>query len=144
MGNKKEIACTYTIYAYPGVDFPDQYKNFVRSKWIRSYRYGNDFIKLADADSYFATYTYYITTLILKPETIVRLALLTEDTDVALGFSVSRGNILDYIHVHKDYRKSGIGMKLLPKNIDTFTHLTKTGMKLWPTKMPQAKFNPFA
>lgn len=144
MGNKEKIESTYTIYAYRGEVFPDQYKNFVRSKWMRSYRYGNDFMKLANADGYFTAYTYYITALMGRADTVIRLALLTEDTDVALGFSVSRGNILDYIHVHKDYRRSGIGEKLLPKNIDTFTHLTKTGMKLWPTKLAHAIFNPFA
>ena len=134
---------SYTIKRYNGF-CPEDFKNFIRSRWMRSYRFGNDYIKLADSDSYFAKYTYYLTILLSHPEMHLRIAALTESPDVALGFSVCRGNILDYVHVQKDFRKQGIGMKLIPNGINTFTHLTRTGIKLWSTKLPNAKFNPFA
>ncbi len=110
---------------------------------MRSFRYGNDYMKLADSDSYYRSYEIYLTLLLYKPEAVVRLAVLTDDPDVALGFSVVRGPILDYVHVHKDFRKQGIGKKLVPNDIETITHLTKTGMKLWSTKLPKATFDPF-
>lgn len=144
MGNKEKIESTYTVVGYPGQSFPSQYVNYVRARWMRSYRFGNDFIRLIDSDAYFTSYTYYLTGLLFRPDAFIRLAVLTDTPDVALGFSVCRDGILDYIHVHKDYRKIGIGKKLMPPGIKIFTHLTKTGMKLWPTKLADAKFNPFA
>lgn len=135
---------TYVIYRYPGCTLPKNYLNFVISKWSRSYRYGNDYIKLADSNAYFATYSAYIIRLLDQLSTNVRIACLADDTDVALGFSVTRGQILDYVHVHKDCRRHGIGTLLVPEDVKTFTHLTRTGMKLWSTKLPDAIFDPFA
>lgn len=92
-----------------------------------------------------------------KPDCLIKLAVLTEDKDVVLGFSVSREDVLDYIHVHKDSRKDaemlidgkvvkfpgGIGKKLLPKPLTTFTHLTKIALIIWQTeKYKHLKFNP--
>jgi hypothetical protein len=120
------------------------YINLIYSKWLRSFRYGNDYIKLTDSESYYVNYHRYITTLLQKPETTIRLAVLTDDADVVLGFSVSRGNILDYVHVHKDNRRIGIGTKLIPPGIDTFTHCTKTWLSIWNDKYKDWKFNLFA
>jgi hypothetical protein len=136
---------SYTVIRYAGRSLPDIYRNLVLSKWMRSFRYGNDYIKLADSDSYYFAYSIYINRILnLLPDTLVRLAVLTSDTDVVLGFSVIRGRILDFVHVHKDQRRQGIGRSLVPDYIERFTHLTRTGMKLWPTKMPKCKFDPFA
>lgn len=154
MGHTEAVSHSYTIYVYPGALLPKQYLNFVFSRWAKSYRHGNDYIKLCDSDSYFAAYRKYILALLLRPETRVRIAALSDEMDIALGFAVIREKILDYVHVHKDFRKQGIGRYLVgiphmetPHNntkIEEFTHLTKTGMKLWPTKLAHAKFNPFA
>jgi GNAT superfamily N-acetyltransferase len=134
---------TYSIIAYPAAKLPDTYRNMIFSKWLRSLRYGNDYYKLIDQEVYFTTYHIYIENLLSRPNAVVRLAALTEDQDVALGFSVARDNVLDYVHVQRDYRRTGIGTSLVPKGIDTITHLTKIGAGLWSLKLPQAKFNPF-
>lgn len=138
-----KVIPTYVVFRYLGLTLPRTYTNFVISRWSKSYRYGNDYIKLIDSDSYFATYTTYIMRLLTQRETMVRIACLADEPDTALGFSVTRGNILDYVHVHKDARKHGIGSLLIPDGIETITHLTKTGLKLWPTKMPKVIFDPF-
>lgn len=136
---------SYVILRYAGYNLPDRYYNFVKSKWMNSYRYGNDYIKLCYSPSYFAAYSHYIDALMAtKANVVVRIAALNSDLDVALGFSVARGNTLDYVHVHKDCRRQGIGKHLVPAGIDTITHLTKVGLKLWPLKLATAKFNPFA
>lgn len=139
----KEVTPSYTVTVYNGRFFPSRFFPLILSKWMRSFRYGNDYIKLSDPQSYYTAYNHYIRMLLLKPETRVHLAHLTDDDDVILGFCVSRFNILDYLYVQKDFRKQGIARFLLPDNIDTFTHLTRTGLKLWSVKMPKAKFNPF-
>jgi GNAT superfamily N-acetyltransferase len=72
----------------------------------------------------------------------VRLAVLSDDRDVVLGFSVSREDILDYVHVHKDMRKQGVATSLIPKDIKIITHLTKTALLVWP-KYENITFNPF-
>jgi hypothetical protein len=73
----------------------------------------------------------------------VRLAVLGDDSDVVLGFSCSRGDVLDYVHVHKDYRRNGIGCSLISEGIQTITHLTHNGMSFWTAVLPNTKFNPF-
>lgn len=146
----------YTVVQYSGKDLPASYRGLIYSKWLRSLRHGNDYFKLIDGKSYYESYSAYISMLLLKPECVVRLAVLADDRDVVLGFSVSRGTVLDYVHVLRirlkvptgfdvtDYRRHGIGTKLIPKGIDTFTHITKTWLIVWGNKFPQWRFNPFA
>lgn len=134
---------SYTIMGYLSHALPNEYRNYVMAKWMRSYRYGNDYIKLSDSDSYFEAYNSYINIVLMHPSAIVRIAALADDPDVALGFSVCRDTILDYVWVHKDNRKQGIGGFLVPPNIEAFTHLTRVGLKLWPLQLPGAKFKPF-
>jgi GNAT superfamily N-acetyltransferase len=110
---------------------------------MRSYRYGNEYIKLIDSDHYFESYSIFINRILCDPHTIVRIAVLSDNLDVALGFSVMRMATLDYVHVHKDCRKQGIAKMLVPFSISTFTHLTKIAAKLWSTKAPNAKLKPF-
>ena len=57
------------------------------------------------------------------------IAVLTDDYDVALGFSVSEGCKLHYVHVHKDMRKQGIARSLDSNfEVEVITHLTKMSM----------------
>lgn len=150
------IGAEYSIISFHGWELPPQYHNVIYSKWLRSLRHGNDYFKLVDAEAYYSTYRRYIEKILSLPETVVRLAVIADDHDVVLGFSVSRKNILDYIHVLRirteiptglaisDYRRHGIGAHLLPPGIDTFTHLTKTALTIWGSKFQHWKFNPFA
>ncbi len=79
----------------------------------------------------------------MRPNTLVRVAVLSDDPDVALGFSVSEGHVLHYVHTQKDVFRQGIARSLVPFEVKVLTHLTKTGMMLWSTKLPEAIFNPF-
>lgn len=115
----------------------------VYSKWLRSLKYGNDYFKLIYPTAYFRVYQKYIEAMLLRPGCVVRLAVLTEDPDVVLGFSISRAHILDYVHCHKDARRLGIATALCNFEITMITHLTKTGMIIWNKKLPKAVFNPF-
>lgn len=135
---------SYTIFRYSGEVLPFEFRNFVLANWLRSFRRGNDYMKLTDTVSYYAMYQLYIYKILDLPETSVRIASLTDDPDIALGFSVSRGNILDFVFVRKENRKFGIGKSLIPEGINTITHLTRTGMSIWNNKYPSWKFNLFA
>lgn len=134
---------SYRIVGYDGQDLPEAYKGLLYSKWLRSLRNGNDYYKLAEPSRFYAAYQRHITHILSLPDAIVRLAVLADDADVVLGFSVSRKEILDYVHVHKDQRHNGIGTNLVPKDVKYITHLTKTGLRIWGSKYGHWKFDPF-
>ncbi len=134
----------YIIRTIGGPRLPDMYRGLIYSKWMRSLRYGNDYYRLMDEKSFYPAYQRHITNILARPEAVVHIAVLADDHDVVLGFSVCRDNVLDYIHVHKDQRKQGIARCLIPGNIDRVTHMTKMGLLLWGTKPHKMKFDPFA
>jgi hypothetical protein len=136
---------SYAIRSWYAHELPEQYHGFVIGKWlVQAYR-KNDFFKLIDPDVYFSVYKIYITKLMSEADCVVRLATLIDDDDVALGFAAHRSNILDFIYVQMDLRGQGIARCLLPKGIDTITHLTKDGLAIWgKQKYSHWKFNPFA
>lgn len=142
MENKKKIVVH--IRAYKSAELPEHYLNFVKDFWLKTYRKCNKFMKLVDAASYFNAYPKYIKSILDRPSVTVRLAMLGDDEDVLLGFSVSEGPILHYVNVPFDYRNHGIGRKLVPFVVERFSHITETGMKLWTKKVPQAIFDPFS
>lgn len=140
------MSSTYSIIAFRGQEIPGAYIGLVYSRWMKSLRYGNDFFKLSDSDAYYAAYQHYITAILSKPTSLLRLAVLTDDHDVVLGFSVSHGPALDYVHVHKDHRRHGIAAHLVgdSSQFECITHLTRTGLSIWGSKFGNWKFNPFA
>lgn len=134
---------TYCIISFQGERLPESFKPLILSKWMRSLKFGNDYFRLCDNSSYFKNYERYIRSILSGVSTTTSLAVLTEDRDVVLGFSVVREDVLHYVHVHRDQRRLGIGQSLLPKEFNKTTHLTKTALMLWP-KYPNVIFDPFA
>lgn len=136
---------SYTILSIPASELTNQYRPMIFSKWLRSLRFGNKLFREVPSADFFLNYHKYIENLLAKPDSLVRMAVLSDDHDIALGFSVSREDVLDYVHVHYDYRKIGVGTKLLPqKEITTITHLTLIGIDIWNSKYKHWKFNPWA
>lgn len=127
----------------PGENVIGDARNFIYSKWLRSLRYENDFFRLIDAESYWASYQGHIRRVLSGPDTTVTLAVLTDDPDVILGFSVWRRNVLDYVYVHKHQRRLGIAKSLVPAGIEAFTHVTKTALTIWGSKYGHWRFDPF-
>lgn len=132
---------SYKIIVYEGGKLPDNYKPMIYSKWLRSLKYGNDYFRLIDQGSYFRAYNAFVQARI--KEATIRLAVLTDNEDVVLGWSAQRGNVLDYVHVQRDFRQQGIGTQLLGPDITTITHITKQGFSFWNNRLKEAKFNPF-
>ena len=139
---KDSVNAGYKILSYRSLA-PDVYKSFVYASWLNGLRYGNDFFKLIDKDAYYASYHKYITSVLSRRGSRLRIAVLSEDEDVALGWSLDEGEILHYVFVKEDLRKNGIGRSLVDPKIKTFSHITKIGLSLWNDKMPNLKFNPF-
>lgn len=135
---------TYSVITRRGPELPTEYRGLVYSKWLRSLRYGNDFFKLIDAKCYYTAYHRRITIVLDSHDCVIRLAVLSDDRDVVLGFSVSRDHVLDYVHVHRDQRRQGIGTSLIPPGVEYISHLTKTGLTIWGSKYGHWRFDPFA
>jgi hypothetical protein len=134
---------TYSVIAFPGASLPQAYQNMVYAKWMRSLKYGNEYFKLADPDSFFSAYKRYIGSILARPRSVVRIAVLSDDHDVALGWSIIEGDVLHYVHVNHEQRNKGVGKTLVPVAISTITHLTKAGAAIWNSKLRHASFNPF-
>jgi ribosomal protein S18 acetylase RimI-like enzyme len=139
-GQERQEIDAYQVLRFEGC--PEQYRSYVLARWKRGLRYGNDYFRLIKPEAFYAAYELYLTNLL--PEATCRFAVLASDHDVCLGYSVTRGSVLDFVHVHKDYRRRGIGKRLVPAGIDTISHLTKTALTIWGSKYPGWSFNPYA
>lgn len=145
----------YKILSFPAAELPQDYLPLIFSRWLLSLRYGNELFKKVVKKDYFEQYHRFIESLFAKPECRIHLAVMNSDESNVLGFSVLRGNVLDYVHVHKDHRHHGIGGDLIPQGVDTITHYTKHAAAILckspPTKEQEfqyrywkLKFNPYA
>lgn len=135
----------YQVRIFSGTDPAlDDYKSMIHSDFKKSLRYGNDWFKKIDSDSYFAAYKTLIHRLLDKEHVQVMLAVLDDDPDVCLGWSISEPGILHYVFVKKDFQRMGIGKALLPDSFHIVTHLTKIGQSIREKKFKKVIFNPFA
>jgi hypothetical protein len=132
----------YKVISYCGALLPKNYRNMVFSRWLRSLRFGNRYFKIIDQEPYFRVYHAFIESILAKQFTTVKLAVITNEPDVCFGWSVCEPQTLHYVHVQRDYRQSGIGTSLIPKDIKTITHVTNAWEEIWH-KYPHTKFNPF-
>ena len=68
--------------------------------------------------------------ILSRPECRVRVACLSEDPDMLLGWSVFLADHLEFVYVKIDYRRKGLG-RLLTKGFKTFSQpQTKIGKSL--------------
>lgn len=135
---------SYTIRQFTGSDPElEQYKAVVLATWLRSLRHGNPFFRDADAKTYWTIYSKVIMALMRRPECVVRVAVLSDEPDVVIGWSAVERNVLHFVYVKHQGRKRGIARSLIPEQIAVITHLTKTGRSLWQKKLSKAIFNPF-
>lgn len=143
-----EEAPTYSIITFFGKDLPTKYKSYegyIEANWLQSLRkYNEMYKKMEDYTIFYTEYRNFIRNLMGKPGCTIRLAVLTEDPDVILGFSCKREDVLDYVHVRLEQRGQKISTALIPDNITTFSHMTKMWLPIWDAKYKYMKFNPFA
>ncbi len=137
---------TYSIISFKASELPEQYVGFIYHKWLRSLRFGAPWFRHIETEAFYKNWHNFIESLMKKPDSLVRLAVLTDDKDVLLGFSVSREDVLDYLYVQADHRMQGIAKKIIPQGITTMSHMTQTSLEIWRSnpKYIGLKFNPFA
>lgn len=143
MDSPANAQSSYSVIFFPGENLPDEYRSIVFANWLRSLRQGNHFFELIDADIYFETYGEYIKRIIARPHCLLRMAVLSDDHDVVLGWSCMEEKTLHYAYVRQDYRRHGIGQALTASGFSVVTHVTRGTMKLWEEKYKHLIFNPF-
>jgi GNAT superfamily N-acetyltransferase len=134
---------SYTVLTFPASQLPDNYRPMVFNKFLLSLRYSNDYFKLIEKNAYFKTYERFIGNLLHRDSAYLRLAVLSDDHDVVLGWALMEPECMHYVYVNRDYRRIGIAKALVKEPFKEFSHLTKIAMLLWSSKFPEAKFNPF-
>lgn len=112
--------------------------NFIYSTWLRGLYFGNDWFREIDQDTYFKAYQLVVEQVLTRSK--VQVICLRDDHDTILSYCVSEGTKLHYIFTKPVWRKFGLAKQLIPKDIDTVTHLTNVGRSIKPKGW---KFNPF-
>jgi hypothetical protein len=136
------VSDTYLVYKCSREKL-DPYLPYIYSKWLRSLRYGSEIYKMIDSGAFFNCEHAKIEKILDCEDTEIRLAVLSDDLDVCLGFSAVRNDHLDYVYVNKDQRKIGIGASLIPDRIKSFGTLTNLGQIVWEKRYTDLKFNPY-
>jgi hypothetical protein len=126
----------------------EQYRALVIATWLQSLKHGSEFFELVDKKCFFDVYPKVIASLLKRPDCTIRLAVLSDDHDVAIGWSAFEGQVLHFVYVRRGEknasgRKQGIGTALIPKGLKVTTHMTKIGKAIWHNKYPNVIFNPF-
>lgn len=136
------MANTYFLTIFPGTNMPKRFEAMYFSNFLRSLRKGNEYFKLIEPDSYYENYKRYAEHLLKKSE--IRMAILDDDNDIALGWSLVEGDRLHYVFVQPEQRGCGIASKLMPLTaLKSFSHITNLWLPIWNSKYDEMKFNPF-
>lgn len=107
-------------------------RTFIISTWLKGLRFGSDVFREIDSDSYFKNYQTIIKSLLDLPTTTVKVACLSDDKDVILGYSVLSKDEkkIHFVFVKGSWRKIGVGRALVPTTVKLATHITKVGLSL--------------
>lgn len=122
---------------------PDD-RNFILATFLRGLYYGESWFRMIPKRIFMENYHKVLTRLLDTPGVVISVACLKEDSEVILGYSVSRTvqnqKVLDYVFVKSAWRRIGIAKSLVPEQINAVTHLTKVGAAIKPVN---CDFNPF-
>lgn len=132
-----DIKDLYDIREYISSDKP-----FIMATFLRGLYYGETWFSQIPKDVFMDNYKRVAEALLDRPNVTIRIACLKEDPDVILGYSISKGTVLDWTYVKKAWRGAGVGRSLLPAQVTAVTHLSENGKDLMK-KIPNCIFNPF-
>lgn len=128
-------------------DFREGDEAFILSTWLKGLLWGGDQLyRRIPKNIYFSNHRKLIEKILGSPETKVKLAVLKEDADVILGYSVYREAggqvVLDFVFIKKDWRNIGLAKSLCPNSIYAVTNLTRVGASIL-AKNPAVIYNPY-
>lgn len=117
---------------------------FIKSTMLRGLYYGDSWFSQIPKDRFMGAYKHFVDAILANPKNTVQVAVLKEDPDVILGYSILSEDFrkIHWIFVKKAWRLKGLGRALLPQFPGVATHLTITGKRLI-NKFPGCVFDPF-
>ncbi len=118
---------------------------FIFASSLRGIYHGDSWFSLIPRHIFMVNYKNVISALMSNPNTIIKVAVLPEDDNVIIGYSILSKDLTTahWIFVKSAWRLKGVARNLVPKNISCVTHLTAVGKDLLLKKFPTAIFNPF-
>lgn len=132
--------------------------NFIIATWLRGLYYGNswqqntdpikgapiDFFSSINKDEFMNNYHKIVDIILKRQSTEVKIASLSDDPDVIVGYSVNEiikdKSCMHWIFVKDEWRRNGISKMLVPTDLEVITHFSRLGMSL---KAKHVQFNPF-
>ena len=118
-------------------------KNFIYKTWLRGLYYGDDWVGEIQDSIFYPNYNDVIDEIFSRPTVQINMAVLKDDEDVILGYSVSEplNSVLHWVFVKKSWRRIGIAKMLIDFEPSIVTHLTFVGKSL--KNRYNLIFNPF-
>lgn len=125
-------------------DYKESDKNFILATFLRGLYYGDSWFSTIPKDIFMDNYKLVAERIIGDPRINIRLAVLREDNDVILGYSILSADhkAVIWSYTKTAWRRQGIARSLLPSNPLYVMHLSELGKELLP-KLSGAVFNPF-
>lgn len=119
-------------------------KNFILATILRGLYYGESWFSEIPKARFMSEYHKVVEFLLNKPTTAVLVACLKDDPEIILGYAIltPSANIVHFVFCKKAWRNIGIAKALVPSNVTTATHLTKTGLSIIRKK--ELVFDPFS
>lgn len=115
---------------------------YIAKTWLDGVYYGNDWFRQIPRKIFLLEYPQIISFLLTKSQ--VSLFCLKEERSAILSYVVIQHRepdlILHWAYTNPPWRNLGLAKRLIPKSINTCSHLTKMGKSLKP---PKWAFNPF-
>jgi GNAT superfamily N-acetyltransferase len=109
---------------------------FIYSTWLKGYYHGNEWFEKnhIDEESYHKIYHQVLEKILFKSNPTIKVAALSEDQDVVIGYSITsnNGTLLHWVWVRPVWRNLGIARRLIPSNVMEVSHLTKLARSLKP------------
>ncbi len=123
----------------------DDDRNFILKSFLLGVYYGDTWFSKIPKRLFMDNYKIVIETLFNKYKNSIRIACLTEDPTVILGYSVLNPteSVLYFVYVKQAWRERGIARSLVPETVTAVTHLTSLGETLIQKFKETPIFNPF-
>lgn len=118
-------------------------RSFIFATFLRGLFYGDSVFSEVPKSIFMTNYHKVIEHILNSPSTAVKVACLREDPEVILGYVILKpdSNAIVWAFCKKAWRGIGLIKSLIPDNITTITHATKSGISI--SKKKGWIFNPF-
>lgn len=106
---------------------------FIYSSWLHGLYFGNKAFKdISTPANFFSGYRKVIDKIVQSPRTTIQCAVLKDEEDTILGYSVFTPESIHWVFVKPDWRLIGIAKSLVPDTIKIMTHTTDLIQRIAP------------